>query len=257
MWKLTIKTSAIAALALFGLLSSQISSAYAACFGSESLKLNTLTSEPLPRATQRFIVELHGLVDDASVQYGVRYYDATLSKRPPTKGPGSTIIYFPDKYPDWELDLKSGLPAGSYRFELIKAGRVGPITGAFQDICAATTITVAKADGSLLNPPISNVQTGLGSVSSDLGELLNQLFGLALGIAGGLAILRIIIGGFKVATSAGDPKALDEGRAIITSSIVGLVFILLATTILSIIGIDILGLKNFLPGSGGSLNINP
>lgn len=102
------------------------------------------------------------------------------------------------------------------------------------------------------------VQTDLGCFPSDPAGLANKIFGIVLGLAGALAILFIIIGGFKVAMSQGDPDALDDGRQMITQAILGLVFILLATTILGIIGIDILGLGRFFQrGQGGNIIVNP
>lgn len=98
------------------------------------------------------------------------------------------------------------------------------------------------------------VQTALGCIKGDLQSFVNLLFNLALGLAGGLAVLFIIIGGFKVAMSQGDIEALQDGRDMITKAITGLAFILLATTILAIIGIDILGLNAvFQRGPGGSV----
>jgi hypothetical protein len=87
------------------------------------------------------------------------------------------------------------------------------------------------------------VQTDLGCVPSSPTSLVNTLFKLALGLAGGIAILFVILGGFKIATSQGDPDALAEGKDTITHAIIGLVFILMATFILGIIGIDILGIS--------------
>lgn len=98
------------------------------------------------------------------------------------------------------------------------------------------------------------VETALGCVKGDLQSFVNLIFNFALGLAGGLAVLFIIIGGFKVAMSQGDIEALQDGRDLITKAITGLAFILLASTILAIIGIDILGLNSvFQRGSGGSV----
>lgn len=238
------------------------------CFKRESLRLNSLTAETSPRDGQRFLVEVKGLVNDASVQYAVRYFKAT-GPRPEvrTDGQNAASIFYPDKYPDWELDLKNGLPAGKYKFELLRAGKIGPVTGNFEDICATLPVTVNNADGSSpVGSEPSNfklstcsngsqgVETALGCVKGDLQSFVNLLFNLALGLAGGLAVLFIIIGGFKVAMSQGDIEALQDGRDLITKAITGLAFILLASTILAIIGIDILGLNSvFQRGPGGSV----
>lgn len=99
------------------------------------------------------------------------------------------------------------------------------------------------------------VETGLGCLPSDPGKLAGALFSIALGIAGAIAVIMIIIGGFKVATSQGNVDALQDGKDTITKAITGLAFILLATTILGIIGIDILGIK-FFSRDGAGIIIN-
>lgn len=119
-----------------------------------------------------------------------------------------------------------------------------------------TTDKLEKANltFSKCNDGSKGVETALGCVRGDLESFVNLLFNLALGLAGGLAVLFIIIGGFKVAMSQGDVDALQDGRDMITKAITGLVFILLASTILAIIGIDILGLNSvFQRGPGGSV----
>jgi type IV secretory pathway VirB2 component (pilin) len=98
------------------------------------------------------------------------------------------------------------------------------------------------------------VQTPFGCLQSDPAQLINEILRIVLGVAGGLAVLFIIIGGYKVAASQGDPDSLDDGRDMITKAVIGLVFVLLATFILGIIGVDILGIK-FFHISGGTVTI--
>lgn len=100
------------------------------------------------------------------------------------------------------------------------------------------------------------VQTELGCLPSNPSNLVNAILRILMGLAGGAAILLIIIGGYKVATSQGDPDALEEGRNMITAAIIGLVFVLLASVILGIIGVDILGIS-FFQKSGNGVTIKP
>ena len=85
--------------------------------------------------------------------------------------------------------------------------------------------------------------TGLG-FCNDLGasNLVNKLLTIAIGAAGGVAFLLLVYGGFRLISSQGDPKALQEARGVITSAISGLLFIIFAVFILRLIGISILGL---------------
>ena len=58
-----------------------------------------------------------------------------------------------------------------------------------------------------------------------------------------ISILFVIIGGYGVATSAGNPENLEKAKGQITAAVTGLLFILLSGIILrtigGIIGIDI------------------
>ena len=86
------------------------------------------------------------------------------------------------------------------------------------------------------------VKTGLGEIPDNPTGLVNAVLKIALGAAGGVAFLLIIFGGFKLAFSRGDPQAVQDGRDVITSAVVGLVIIILAVFLLRLIGIEILGL---------------
>jgi NADH:ubiquinone oxidoreductase subunit 6 (subunit J) len=55
-----------------------------------------------------------------------------------------------------------------------------------------------------------------------------------------IGAVLIIINGYKLMTSQGDPRKVQEGREGLTSAIIGIVFVLLAAAILNII------LKSFL-----------
>lgn len=87
------------------------------------------------------------------------------------------------------------------------------------------------------------IQTSLGNIETNPTGLANSLLRIALGIAGGVAFLLIVYGGFRLAFSQGDPKAVQEAREVITSAIVGLLLVIFSTFILRLIGIDILGLS--------------
>jgi len=86
------------------------------------------------------------------------------------------------------------------------------------------------------------INTAIGRVPTDPTALVNTIFRFALGIAGGVAFLLIVYGGFKLAFSGGNPENIQSGREVITSAIVGLLIVIFSTFILQLIGINILGL---------------
>lgn len=94
---------------------------------------------------------------------------------------------------------------------------------------------------------VPEIATGLGDICPDPTGLVTFVLNLALGTAGGIALLLVIYGGFKVLTSSGDPKAVMEGRDTITSAIAGLLLILFSVALLRIIGFNILGIPFFKP----------
>jgi hypothetical protein len=70
---------------------------------------------------------------------------------------------------------------------------------------------------------------------------------IGLGLAGGIALLMIIAAGFLLTTSQNDPKKVTEAKELVTSAVIGLLFIVFSVTILQFIGVTILRI----PGFGG------
>ncbi len=86
----------------------------------------------------------------------------------------------------------------------------------------------------------TGVWTPFGCIEATPQEFVAKLLQIAIGIAGGLAFLMIIYGGFTIMTSSGNPEKLNGGKEIVTSAIAGLLLIIFSVVILKIIGVDIL-----------------
>lgn len=86
---------------------------------------------------------------------------------------------------------------------------------------------------------------------SDLGDVLKNLISYALGFAGIVFFILLIIGGFKFITSGGDPKAAEGAKKTLTSAIGGLVVILISYLVLVLIktitGVDVTNFNITLP----------
>ena len=86
---------------------------------------------------------------------------------------------------------------------------------------------------------------------SDLGSVFKNVVGYALGFAGIVFFILLLVGGFKFITSGGDPKALEGAKKTLTSAIVGLVVILVSYLILVLIknitGVDVTNFNIVLP----------
>lgn len=87
--------------------------------------------------------------------------------------------------------------------------------------------------------------TALGCLDTSGGGFIEDLFQLGVGIGGGVALILIIFGAFKMMTSAGNPEHLNEGKELVTAAITGLLFIIFSVFLLKLIGYDILHIPGF------------
>lgn len=89
------------------------------------------------------------------------------------------------------------------------------------------------------------INTAFGCIDPSPGGVFNTFFRAGVGIAGGIAFILIIFGGFQIITSAGNPERLNEGKEMVSSSIAGLLMIIFSIFILRVVGVDLLGLPGF------------
>lgn len=92
----------------------------------------------------------------------------------------------------------------------------------------------------------TNITTALGPIDvTNPGAFIKTLFSLLLSFSGGIALILIIISGYRILTSQGDPEKLKGAREMLTSAIIGLLFMIFSVTILQILGVDILHIPGF------------
>lgn len=87
--------------------------------------------------------------------------------------------------------------------------------------------------------------TALGHFQTGPESFIKMIFGILLSLSGGIAVLLIIISGYRLMTSQGNPEKIQAAREQLTSAIIGLVFIIFSLSILQIIGVDILKIPGF------------
>lgn len=98
---------------------------------------------------------------------------------------------------------------------------------------------VCDKDGS------NTCSTALGPISTDPAGFVKSAFGILLSLAGGIALVLIMISGYRLMVSQGNPEKVQAAREQLTSAIVGLLFIIFSITILQVIGVNILNLPGF------------
>ncbi len=89
------------------------------------------------------------------------------------------------------------------------------------------------------------IKTAIGCVPTDPTTLIFFLLKIGIGIAGGIAFLLILLGGFRILTSTGNPEKLNAGKELVGSAIAGLLLIIFSIFLLRTIGVDILGIPGF------------
>lgn len=89
------------------------------------------------------------------------------------------------------------------------------------------------------------VSTAIGEISTNPADFVQKIYSIVLGLSGGIALVLIIIAGYKFMTSQGNPEAIKSATEGLTSAVIGLLFIIFAFVILQIIGVDILKIPGF------------
>ena len=109
-------------------------------------------------------------------------------------------------------------------------------------------LPVSPGTGNIFCGDEKSLNTAIGCIPiSSAGDLAAFFLKWAVGIGGGVAFLLMIVGGFTVMTSTGNPERLKGGQQLLTSAVMGLITIIFSVFLLRVIGVNILQI----PGLGG------
>jgi hypothetical protein len=86
---------------------------------------------------------------------------------------------------------------------------------------------------------------------SDLPSAVALILDVAFGIVGVVAVVYLVIGGFRYITSGGNAEVVEQAKATITNAVIGLVAVLLAALIIHYV-LQVLGFQNGLILGRGS-----
>lgn len=89
------------------------------------------------------------------------------------------------------------------------------------------------------------VWTAVGCIPSDPESVITTIVTIGLTAGGGIVLIMILVGSFMLSVSQGDPNKTKEAKEIITSAIIGLLFVIFSVTILQFIGVSILRIPGF------------
>ena len=88
-------------------------------------------------------------------------------------------------------------------------------------------------------------RTAIGEINPGPKAIVASIFNIVLGLAGGIALILIIISGYRFMASQGNPEELTNARQQLIAAIVGLLFIIFSFVILQVIGVEILKIPGF------------
>jgi hypothetical protein len=131
----------------------------------------------------------------------------------------------------------------TYNIKVTTGG--GSITGGATD---NSTVNGGSSFDSGKNP-CANGQccTALGCIPTTVKDFTAKILSIAIGLAGGIAFILMVIGAIRILASSGDPKAVGAGREMFVAAVAGLIFLIFAVLILQFIGLNIL---KGVPGMG-------
>lgn len=97
---------------------------------------------------------------------------------------------------------------------------------------ATVTTLVARAQPGCGVPPLNIPCNNLPGLRTEpIGPVILAVISIGLGVAGSVAVLFLIVGGFLYITAAGDEQRLEKAKTTLKNAIIGTVFILLALVI--------------------------
>lgn len=82
---------------------------------------------------------------------------------------------------------------------------------------------------------VSNCSSGDAAYLQDLSCYFGNILTAIIPLIGLISFIMILVGGFKILTSGGDPKGLKGGQQIITSAVFGIVLAISSWLILLLI----------------------
>jgi len=90
-----------------------------------------------------------------------------------------------------------------------------------------------------------SLATALGCLPYSYQPFVTTILRFLIGISGGISLVVMLTGVFRLITSGGDSKQVQSGRELFSSGVAGLLVVIFAVTLLRLIAADILKLPGF------------
>jgi hypothetical protein len=77
--------------------------------------------------------------------------------------------------------------------------------------------------------------TGLRCTETSVPQIFKTIINWALGIAFGVAVIFLIIGGFRYITAGGNEESVEKGKSSVINALIGIVIIVLSYVIVNVV----------------------
>jgi len=77
--------------------------------------------------------------------------------------------------------------------------------------------------------------TGLRCNETSIPQIFRTIINWALGIAFGIAVIFLIIGGFRYITAGGNEESVQKGKSSVINALIGIVIIVLSYVIVNVV----------------------
>jgi len=89
------------------------------------------------------------------------------------------------------------------------------------------------------------VWTAIGCIPTDPSKMIGAFIQVGIGIGGGISMITFIVAGFIYTMSKGDPQKATQAKEMMTSAVIGLLFVIFSITILRFIAVDLIQIPGF------------
>jgi hypothetical protein len=122
---------------------------------------------------------------------------------------------------------------------------IGVIDNSTYELCAQIQTGTPQYDACFACFTGGGIWTAVGCIPSQPESVIKVVITLGLALGGGVVLIMILVGSFMLSVSQGDPNKTKEAKEIITSAIIGLLFVIFSVTLLQFIGVSVLQIPGF------------
>lgn len=93
--------------------------------------------------------------------------------------------------------------------------------------------------------PTTSINTDFGCLPNNPVGFVAQFYGWGLGLIGLVGLLFLIIGGYYILVSHGNPETVQKGKSYITYAVIGIMLAIFGFVFISVIAGNVLKIPGF------------